>query len=104
MRMYALYERSRKVLALYIVIVVATLVVAGVSFNLRRISTQSDIPLLMSWYIVVNSDSKTRSISGQANTHRLLSKFGSRRVSTSDVGSKFIELNSLVTPFLQSHP
>ena len=36
MRMYALYERSRKVLALYIVIVVVTLAIACVSLNLRR--------------------------------------------------------------------
>ena len=35
MRMYALYERSRKVLALYIFIVVIVVAVACVSHNLR---------------------------------------------------------------------
>ena len=35
MRMYALYERSRKVLALYIVITVAAVAVGSVSLNLR---------------------------------------------------------------------
>ena len=35
MRMYALYDRSRKVLALYIVIVVVAVAVGCVSFNLR---------------------------------------------------------------------
>ena len=57
MRMYALYERSRKVLAFYIVIVVVVVTVGCVSLDL---STQLDIPLLMSWYIVVNSESNTR--------------------------------------------
>ena len=33
MRMYALYERSRKVLALYIIVAAAILVVACVSLN-----------------------------------------------------------------------
>ena len=36
MHMYALYEWSQKVLALYIVIVVVTLAVACVSLNLRE--------------------------------------------------------------------
>ena len=35
MRMYALYERSRKVLALYIFIVIIVVAVACVSHNLR---------------------------------------------------------------------
>jgi len=34
MRMYALYERSRKVLALYIIVLAVILVVACVSLNL----------------------------------------------------------------------
>ena len=36
MRMYALYERSQKVLALYIVVAVAIVVVGCVSFNFNR--------------------------------------------------------------------
>ena len=36
MRMYALYERSRKVLALYIVIVIVVVALACVSLNPRR--------------------------------------------------------------------
>ena len=57
MHMHALYEQSRKVLALYIVIVVLGVAVGYVSLNL---STQFAIPLLMSWYIVANNESKTR--------------------------------------------
>ena len=47
MRIYALYEQSRKVLALYIVIVIVMVAVGCVSLNLRESHTQSDIPLLM---------------------------------------------------------
>ena len=36
MRMYALYERSRKVLAFYVVIVVIAMALGCVSLNLRR--------------------------------------------------------------------
>jgi hypothetical protein len=60
MRMYALYERSRMVLALYIGVGVVIVIVACVSLNLRRNHTQSDIPLLMLWYIVGNIECKTR--------------------------------------------
>ena len=41
MRMYALYERSRKVLALYIIIAAVILAVACVSLNLDG---NSDLP------------------------------------------------------------
>ena len=57
-------------LGLYIVIAAVVVAVGCVSLNL---STQSDMPLLMSYYIVGNSDSKTKEISEQGNTHRLLS-------------------------------
>ena len=57
MRMYALYDRSRKVLAFYIVIAAVVVAVGCVSLNL---STQSDMPLLISWHIVGNSEPKTR--------------------------------------------
>ena len=40
MRMYALYDRSRKVLALYIVIAVVAVAVGCVSLNLCTIGTQ----------------------------------------------------------------
>ena len=104
MRMYALYKRSRKVLAMYIVIAVVAVAVGCVSLNLRWIhhdqySLQSDIPLLMSWCIVGNSEPTTRHTSGHPNAPRLQSTFGSRRVSTSDVGFK---LNSLITPSLRA--
>ena len=95
MRMYALYDRSRKVLAFYIVIAAVVVAVGCVSLNL---STQSDMPLLISWHIVGNSESKTRWNSGQANVHRLRFKFESRRVSTINIGSKFTKPNSLITP------
>ena len=57
-RMYALYERSRKVLSMYIVILVAIVVVFCVSLNLR--GNQYPVWHLIADYIVVNSDSKTR--------------------------------------------
>jgi len=60
MRLYALYERSRKVLALCIVIGVVILIVSCVSLNLKGNHTQSDIPLLMLWDIVGSVECKTR--------------------------------------------
>jgi len=50
MRMYALYERSRKVLALYIGVGVVIVIMGCVSLSLRGNHTQSDIPLSMLWY------------------------------------------------------
>ena len=80
MRMYALYEQSRKVLALYIGVGVVIVIVGCVSLSLRENHTQSDMPLLMLWYMLVGSiKCKT---SKQTNIRRLRSKFGSRRVST----------------------
>ena len=38
MRVYALYEQSRKVLALYIIVTTLVLIVAFVSFNFSGIS------------------------------------------------------------------
>jgi hypothetical protein len=43
MRMYALYERSRKVLFFYVVVAVVILVMACVSLNFSGIGTQPDI-------------------------------------------------------------
>jgi hypothetical protein len=51
MRIYALYERSRKVLALYIVIGAVIVIVGCVSLTLRGNHAQSDIPLPILWYI-----------------------------------------------------
>ena len=50
MRMYAVYERSRKVLALCIGVGVVIVIVGCVSLNLRGNHTQSETPLLMLWY------------------------------------------------------
>ena len=47
MRIYALYERSRKVLALYIGIGVVMVIIGCVSLKLRGNYTRSDIPLLI---------------------------------------------------------
>jgi len=73
MRMYALYERSRKVLALYIGVGVVIVIVGCVSLSLRGNHTQSDIPLSMLWYNQWACKCKT---SKQTNTRRLRSKFG----------------------------
>ena len=60
MRTYALYERSRMVLALYIGVGIVIVIVGCVSLNLRGNHTQSDIPMLMLWYIVGSIECKTR--------------------------------------------
>jgi hypothetical protein len=83
MRMYALYERSRKVLALYILVAVVILVMACVSPDFSGISTLPDIQLLISWHTVGDAGWKKRTPSGRATTHGLRWNFESRKVSIS---------------------
>jgi len=83
MRMYALYGRSRKVLALYIVVAFVILVIACVSLNFSGLCTQPDIQLVLLWYVVGDARWKKRKSSRRATAHRLRWNFESRTVSTS---------------------
>jgi hypothetical protein len=82
MRMYALYERSRKVLALYIVVDVFFIVVGCVSLDLVGMSTQRDTPLLILFCIVGAVGRKKRRTSGRENAHWLRCNFERRSVCT----------------------
>ena len=96
MRMYALYERSRKVLALYIGAGVVVVVMACVSLNLRGNHTRSDISLL----IVGNIEYKKRQIS------RLLFKLGLQSSTVSIPPRRRLQAHTSQThhSFPQRHP
>ena len=96
MRIYAIYERSRMVLSLYIGVGIVIVIVGCVSLNLRGNHTRSDIPLL----IVGSIEYKKRQIS------RLLFKLGlqSRTVSTPPRRRLQVHTSQTHHSFLQRHP
>jgi len=79
MRMYALYERSRKVLAFYIIVAAVILVVACVGLNL---DASHDLPSLILWYIVGSTEWKRRNTLEHSHSHRLQYTIESGKVST----------------------
>ena len=83
MRMYALYEQSRKVLALYIVVAVAILIGACVSLDFTRNQYLTSIPFLILCYTVGDAERKKRKTSERAGANWLRSKYKSRKVNTS---------------------
>ena len=83
MRMYALYEQSRRVLALYITVAALILVVVFVGLNFSGIKAWPHILLLILLYIVGNADWKKRRPSEHSDTHRLRCSVESRKVRTS---------------------
>ena len=100
MRMYALYERSRKVLVLYITVGAVVLVVACVSMG---IMICPHVPLLILWYIVDSTDWKRRKIFKHAHTHRLCLRIQSRSVSASPWRSVRIHITQTLHPFRQNY-
>jgi len=62
MRMYALYERSRKVLALYIIVAVAILLVGCVSPIFSGKQYLSNILLLTQWAMLDGKEEKPREV------------------------------------------
>ena len=86
MRMFALYERSGRVLALYIIVAVVITAMGWVSLNL---SGNQPLASNYMWHIVGGTGWKKRKKNGCTVTNWLQSKTESTKIGTS-LGSKFI--------------
>jgi hypothetical protein len=107
MRMYALYDRSRKVLALYIIVAAVILAVACVSFNFdgnNYLPSRSESLADSVAYIVGSTGWKKRKTLEHSNTHWLPCSVESGKVSTSPWHSVQVYMTQALNLFLQSHP